>query len=139
MVVIERGTTMKFIDKEHENFFYRILKQYEENGGRMDCYATSAIYLLGLSDDTRRNFNTLFDMKERVILQDGLHAGWQTGSSIKVCRLAFNLWNGFCYEADGNNEKVSDDYVTDNIFCCSYAEYFFEAIRLRYPEYCKIA
>ena len=130
---------MKFISKEHENFFYGMLKQYKENGGCMDCYVASTFYLLGLSDDTRRNFKTLFDMKTRTIRQEGLHAGWQTGSSVKVCRLAFNLWNGFCYETDGNSEKVSDDYVTDNIFCCSYAEYFFEAIRLRYPEYCKIA
>lgn len=132
---------MKFIDRNHENFYFGALKKYKEMGGPLDCYAASVFYLLGLSDDTRRNFNTLFDMKERIILQEGLHAGWQTGSSIKVCRLAFNLWNGFCYDgrAEDTEAPVSGCYVTDNIFCCSYAEYFFEAIRLRYPEYCNIA
>lgn len=133
---------MKFISKEHENFFYGTLTRYKESGGPIDCYSASLFYLLGLSADTRRQFHTLFDMKSRMILHEGLNAGWQTGSSIKICRLAFNLWNGYCYEADENNDEeqqVSDRYVTDNIFCCSYAEYFFEAIRLRYPEYCHVA
>lgn len=134
----ERGMYMKFIDKEHENFFYGTAKRYKENGGSVDCYVTPMFYLMGLSADTRRQFGTLFNLKERVILQEGLHAGWQTGTSMKICRLAFNLWNGYCYEAD-EEDKVSDRYVTDNIFCCSYAEYFFEAIRLRYPEYCHVA
>lgn len=133
---------MKFINKEHENFFYNALKQYQALGSHVDCYATSLFYLLGLSDDTRRNFKTVFNMKERGIIPEGLHQGWQTGTSIKICRLAFNLWNGYCYDLDeeSNDEpQVSDHYVTDNIFCCSYAEYFFEAIRLRYPEYCHVA
>lgn len=133
---------MRFIDKEHENFFYSTLKSYKESGGNIDCYATSIFYLLGLTNDTRRNFKTLFDIKNRGIIQEGLHAGWQTGTSVKICRLAFNLWNGFCYEATEENDEeqqVSSHYVTDNIFCCSYAEYFFEAIRLRYPEYCHVA
>lgn len=133
---------MKFISKEHENFFYGTLTRYKESGVPADCYAASLFYLLGLSADTRRQFHTLFDMKNRVIIHEGLHAGWQTGSSIKICRLAFNLWNGCCYEGDEDKDEeqqVSDCYVTDNIFCCSYAEYFFEAIRLRYPEYCHVA
>ncbi|MDD4509461.1 MAG: DUF6075 family protein, partial [Oscillospiraceae bacterium] len=67
---------------------------------------------------------------------EGLHCGWQTGTSKIICRLAFNLWNGYCYEECEDDQPVSAYYVTDNIFCCSYAEYFFEAIRLRYPEYC---
>lgn len=132
---------MNFIDKEHENFFYGMLKRYKEHGGRIDCYSSSLFYLLGLSSDTRNHFNTLFDIKNHEIIHEGLCAGWQTSGSINICRLAFNLWNGFCYVPDDESGDflVSSDYVTDNIFCCSYAEYFFEAIRLRYPEYCHVA
>ena len=59
------------------------------------------------------------------------------GSSVKVTRLAFSLWNRCNYdsEEDIENEKVSIYYNVSEIFCCSYAPYFYEAIKLRYPEY----
>ena len=28
-------------------------------------------------------------------------------------------------------------YSVSDIFCCSYAMYFWEGIKLRYPEYCR--
>lgn len=28
------------------------------------------------------------------------------------------------------------EYTVGQIFCCEYAKYFLEAIKLRYPEYC---
>lgn len=133
---------MKFINEEHESFFNEKLKQYKRTGGSIDCYCLPTFYLLGLCADTRSQFSTLFDMKDQSVRIEGLHASWQTGTSLKICRLAFNLWNGHCYEQGqslGEENKVSDCFAIDNIFCCSYAEYFFEAIRLRYPEYCKIA
>lgn len=60
--------------------------------------------------------------------------GWQTGTSRKVTRLAFNLWNGWCRENE-TDEQASCLYAPDEIFCCGYQEYFFEALRLRFPEY----
>ena len=36
---------------------------------------------------------------------------------------------------DIENEKVSDKYNVSEIFCCSYAPYFYEGIKIRYPEY----
>ncbi len=27
-------------------------------------------------------------------------------------------------------------YTVEDLFCCGYAPYFWEAVRLRYPEYC---
>lgn len=32
---------MKFINMEHENFFYGMLTRYKESGGPADCYASS--------------------------------------------------------------------------------------------------
>ena len=31
--------------------------------------------------------------------------------------------------------KYSSEYNPSNIFCCSYAPYFYEGIKLRFPEY----
>ena len=41
----------------------------------------------------------------------------------------------FVLEKDIENEKVSDKYNVSEIFCCSYAPYFYEGIKIRYPEY----
>lgn len=106
-------------------------------GGIIDCYSKALIYLLGLSNDTRKHFESLFDMKERGIKIGGLRSGWQTGTSLRITRLAFNLWNGCAYDSEEDFEKgcISGCYVVDEIFSCSYARFFMEAIKLRYPEY----
>ena len=41
----------------------------------------------------------------------------------------------FDSEEDLENEKISNCYAPSEIFCCSYAPYFWEAIQIRYPEY----
>ncbi len=45
--------------------------------------------------------------------------------------MAFSLWNRCNYdsEKDIENEKVSDKYNVSEIFCCSYAPYFYEGIK----------
>lgn len=59
------------------------------------------------------------------------------GSSVKVTRLAYSLWNRCNYDSEKDIEdgKVSIYYNPSEIFCCGYAPYFYEAIKLRYPEY----
>ena len=60
-----------------------------------------------------------------------MYGGWQTSGTVKVCHLAFNLWNGFTEEGKENL------FTPDELFCCGYAPYFMEGIKLRYPEYCR--
>lgn len=129
---------MKFVDKEHEQFHNEMQEKYIKN---WDCYHQSLFYVLGIDSDTRRNINKLFDFKEHGIKIEGLHSGSQTGTSDKVTKLAFNLWNGLIYDSneDFDNDKVSIDYAVDNIFCCCYAPFFWEGIKLRYPEYTKLS
>ena len=86
---------------------------------------------MGISAETRSHIRALFDFKEGIIKPEGLSAAWQTGSTRRLCRLAFNLWNGWTEEG---NENRSTPYW---LFDCGFAPYFFEAIRLRYPEYCR--
>lgn len=76
-------------------------------------------------------------MKNREININSIHAAWQTGTSVKVTRMAFNLWNSCMYdsEEDVENDKKSSDYNVSELFCCSYAPYLYEGIKIRYPEY----
>jgi len=127
---------MKFIDKEHEEFYkekFIVMQNYKKT----DSYYKSIVYTLGICPITRANFGKIFNLKEGEINIDSLNEAWQTTSSEKVTRLAFSLWNGCSYDSEEAIEKgqVSDNYNVYNLFCCSYAPYFFEAIKVRYPEY----
>lgn len=125
-----------FQDKEHAQFTSDKLRQLRDMGHEPDVYAQALFYTLGVCDDTRRHFEDLFDMEDRGIKLDGLQMGWQTGTSRKVTRLAFNLWNGCQYDSEGDAEagRLSPYYAVDEIFCCGYLPYFMEAVRLRFPE-----
>ena len=84
-----------------------------------------------ISEETRMNIGKMFDFKRDCIIPEGMHGGWQTSGTVKVCHLAFNLWNGFTEEG---RETLC---TPEELFCCGYAPYFMEGIKLRYPEYCR--
>ena len=52
--------------------------------------------------------------------------------------MALNLWNHsimYDSEEDLENGHISKEYAPSEIFCCSYAPYFWDAIKIRYPDY----
>lgn len=118
---------IRFSSKEHEKFFYQMLAKC----GKHDSYYSSFFYCVGISEDTRNHVDRMFDFKERLIKPEALHEGWQTGGSARLTRLAFNLWNGYVEKGE---ESLSTPY---EMFDCGYAPYFYEAIRMKYPEYCR--
>ena len=118
---------IKFTSKEHENFYKTMLQK----SGNNDSYHRALFYCIGISDTVRRNVKQIFDFEQDRIKPDGLLEGWQTGGTVRITRLAFNLWNGYMKPGE---EWLSSPY---EMFGCSYAPYFYEAIKLRYPEYCR--
>lgn len=118
---------IKFNSIEHRNFFMECMQESKSN----DTYHQAIFYTLGINKDCRSNFNAIFDKETDRIKPDALYEAWQTSGSECVTRLAFNLWNGFVEEG---HEKDSTPY---DLFACEHAPYFFEAIKLRFPEYCK--
>jgi hypothetical protein len=80
-----------FKNISHEQF-------YEGNviraSHKHDPYRKALFYLLGLTDETRRHIREVYDFQENSILLEGLHAGWQTSTSSRLTRLAFNLFSG---------------------------------------------
>lgn len=127
---------MKFLDNEHKQFYEQKLKET----GKSDVYRRALIYTLAICPVTRKHFKDIFDVKNGEININSINAPYQTGSSVKVTRLAFSLWNRCNYdsEEDIENNKLSNYYNVSEIFCCSYAPYFYEAIKIRYPEYTKV-
>lgn len=120
-------TEPRFHSREHHDFYFEMLAKSAVD----DSYHRAFFYVMGLSEETRAHIGNLFDFKEDCIRTAGLRGGWQTSGTMRICRLAFNLWNGYT-EA---KERVA--YTPYELFCCWCAPYFVEGIRLRYPEYCR--
>lgn len=133
LILIKGGSKMKFINNSHKAF-------YEENirktNSQNDPYRKALFFTLGLTDETRKRINELYDFNEHGIDIEGLDKPWHTNTTMKVCRLAFNLYNGFNGQLDSNT-SVDDPamYTPENLFCCDLAPYFYEAVKIRYPEY----
>ena len=115
-----------FYNEEHESCFYKFVEMF---GEKPDEYRLAAAYLLALDSECRRHYKDIFDFDEGVIKPEGLNREWQTGTSTKTTRLLFNLWNG--YQSEGEERY----YTPEHIFACSYAPYYWQAIKLRFPFY----
>lgn len=136
----DAGATIKeniiFINEAHEKFYYEKLKQVRYQ----DAYHKALVYCLGINDDTRRNIDRIYDFKTGCVKTESLHEGWQTSGSARVVRLAFNLYcNGTpsVYDYEDTEERLSEcrQYTAEELFCCDYAPYFWQAVQIRYPEY----
>ena len=95
----KKEQTINFISEAHEKFYYEKLKEVRYQ----DVYHKALCYCLGISDDTRRNINSIYDFKTGCVKTECLHEGWQTSGSMKVVRMAFNL---YC-----NGTPSVDDYT----------------------------
>lgn len=123
-----------FRDEEHRSFYNQKIMEYTKMGRTPDSYVKPLFYLLALSDDTRRNFENLYSMKSGSIKAEGMKGGWLTGTTKKICLLAYNLFNG---RTQDGRTKVSDELTPYNLFATDCAQYFVQAIKLRYPQYFK--
>ena len=130
---------MEFVDDEHEKFWEEknlIMQKY----GKTDVYYKSIVYTLGICETTRSNFDKIFSIENGEINIDSINSAFQTGTSEKVTRMAFSLWNRCNYDSEKDRQKgkVSEYYNPSEIFCCSYAPYFVEALKIRYLEYFRV-
>ena len=80
-------------------------------------------------------------LNQDVSKWNSLYDGWITSGSAEVVRMAFNLYNNgtpsvYDYEDMEDQLKECKQYTVEDLFCCGYARYFWEAVKLRYPEYC---
>jgi len=133
----ESKAAITFNGKEHEEFFYYNLQKCR----RHDVYHAALVYCLGISRDTRENITRIYNFENGLVKPECLADGWQTSGSRRIVHLAFNLYcNGTpsVYELEDSEEQLDEckEYAVDEIFCCGYAPYFGQAIKIRYPEYC---
>lgn len=126
-----------FMNQEHKKFFLTYLPQCRY----ADVYHVALVYCLGINNDTRKNVKSIYDFKTGCVKTKCLQEGWITSGSARIIHMAFNLYcNGTPSVYDYKDvEEMLDEYkryTVEDLFCCSYAIYFWQAIQLRYPEYC---
>ncbi len=120
-------SNIQFRSAEHRDFFLENMNKCRVN----DSYHRAFFYVMGIASETRANISQMFDFKNDCIKPDGMHGGWQTSGTVRVCRLAFNLWNGY------TDMDSPQSFTPEDLFCCEFAPYFMEGIKVRYPEYCR--
>lgn len=128
---------IQFVNHQHEAFY----KEYLPKCRWQDTYHSALVYCLGISEDTRRHIDEIYDFETGWVKPECLHSGWQTSGSVRVVLLAFHLYNdgtSSVFQYEGAEEQMEElrRYLITELFCCGYAPYFWQAIRLRFPEYC---
>lgn len=138
-ITLVSATSILFKDQEHKEFYYNQLTSLKKN----DVYHKALVYTVGICPDTRRHWSEFYDEADRCISPEVINKGWQTSGSLNVTRLALQLFTDgtpTAYTYDEQDNEVSDikecsRYSVSDIFCCEYAPFFVESIKLRYPEY----
>ena len=115
---------IKFRDTAHRDFFLENMMKCRVN----DCYHRAFFYVMGIASETRANINQMFNFKEDCIEPEGMHGGWQTSGTVKVCHLAFNLWNGY---AEEGRERY---FTPEELFCCELLPTLWRASRSDTPN-----
>lgn len=123
------------IEFKNDNHYDRYCEVRELMGGSSrDPYRAAVAYLIALDPVVYAGRTDVFDFEDGSVKHDGINKAWQTSTSSRTTRLAFNLWNGWCYDNDDDwtDNKPDMRYAVDNIFCGEYAEYYWQAIKIRF-------
>lgn len=126
-----------FKNEEHRRFY----EEYLQKCRVKDTYHKALVYCLGINRDTRQHAGSVYDFGTGYVKTECLKQGWVTSGSERVIRMAFNLYCGGApsiYDYDDPEKQLGEcaNYAADELFCCGNARYFWEAVKIRYPEYC---
>jgi len=129
-----------FSSMEHKFFFLQMIKKCRKE----DVYHRALIYCLGIDRDTRERISRIYDFKTGYVRTECLKEGWQTSGSRRIVLLAFNLYTNSVLSVcdyDNMEEQLAEcmKYSVEDLFCCVYAPYFWQAVKIRYPEFCQLS
>ena len=129
---------IKFKDKDHELNYLSLFQEMKKQTSAHQAVA----YLLALDPICFLHCRELYDFREGHTIPRGLDKGWHTGTSGRTTRLAFNLYNSHCSDGETyigsdstENSLPSAYYSPAYLFCCEYAKYYVEALKIRFPEW----
>ena len=115
---------LTFKNQAHREFFFNTTMY--GNIDFRDRERTAMIYVLGLMSETRQRFNSFYDVLERCIRPEVLHAGFQTSGTRALTLLAFNLYNNF-----QDQEYPATVLDIFSVLDAEYLPFLLQAISLR--------
>ena len=117
--------TITFKNEAHKKFYMEYLQKCRYQ----DVYHKALVYCLGLNSDTRDHVDRIYDFKEGYVKPECLYEGWQTSGSMKVVRMAYNLYcNGTpsvldIEDAERKLEECSS-YTVEDFFAAAMQDIF---------------
>lgn len=132
--IYELTEGIEFASYEHMKFY---CEKVIETKSESDTYRKAFFYTLGITTITRMQIDGLYDFQLNSPKLDGFGERWQTRSTLKLCRLAINLYNGFCQNGTSWEDTENDtdgNYTPYKLFSTPFAAYMIEAIKIRYPQ-----
>lgn len=95
----------------------------------------SLLYLLSSNKDIRAHVEDVFDFDELEIKPYSYaRHGWQTSGSLRITRMAYNLFNGNKLNGvEEDDEYYSEDgYSVNDLFDSNNLDLFIQALTIRY-------
>lgn len=130
---------LHFINEEHHRFYSSTLKRFLNPAAPEKALC----YCLGIHPAIRWHVDHIYDFSTKQVTPECIHEGWvasaEDSEDIRtVIRMAYNLYGGTPSVAEADDQlRECQKYTAKELFGCRYAPYFWEAIKLRYPEYTK--
>ena len=124
---IERPEIL-FKDKGHVDLFFYGLQRCNN----YDARHQAVFYCLGIDQGIREHLSDVFDFLNDTLMPEAMSCEWMSDVGKRCIWMAACLFDDMPVGMHGNDEGYSLD-----IFCCEYGPYFWEAIKLRYPDYCR--
>ena len=128
-----------FINEEHHRFYSSTLKRFLNPAAPEKALC----YCLGIHPAIRWHVDHIYDFSTKQVTPECIHEGWVASAEDPedirtVIRMAYNLYGGTPSVAEADDQlRECQKYTANELFGCRYAPYFWEAIKLRYPEYTK--
>lgn len=121
---------IQFYNDDHKASYEDLMQRMAAED--WDTNRAAFAYLVALDPVCRDHIRELYDFEDGCIHSDALTAAWQTGTSMKTTRLAFNLFT------DNTLWTDTPEYLSPvELFSCDYALYYWQALKIRFPQYMK--
>ena len=128
---------IRFLNAEHHKFYSDTLQKFPDPAAPEKALC----YCLGIHPAIREHVDHIYDFSTGQVTPECMQEGWvisaEDSEDIRtVIRMAYNLYGGTpsVEEADDQLDECRK-YTVDELFNCRYAPYFWESIKIRYPEY----
>ena len=126
-----------FINAEHHRFYSKTLQRFSDPA----TPEKALCYCLGIHPAIREHVEYIYDFSTGQVTPECMQEEWVTSTEDPedirtVIRMAYNLYGGTPSVTESDDQLGEcQKYTAKELFGCRYAPYFWEAVKIRYPEY----